>query len=79
MTKGEKYAIMNVYLAFDTMTNRNWNTDLTSLMRLEMAQMQRDAFKIIIAGDLNAKIGNDFRQPLKKNLPAVNGKNSSRL
>ena len=32
-TRGTKYAIMNVYLAFETTTNRNWNDDLTSLMR----------------------------------------------
>ena len=70
--KGEQFAIMNVYLAFESVGNRDWNDDLTSIMHKEIMQMQRDSYKIIVAGDLNAKIGNDFRNALKKNLPEVN-------
>ena len=68
----EKYAIMNVYLAFENQDNRKWNENLTRIMQKEAQEMTQEGYNIIIAGDLNAKIGNRFRGALRKNIPEVN-------
>ena len=63
---------MNVYLAFESVGNREWNNDLTTAKQKQIMQMQRDSFKIIVAGDLNAKFGYDFRNAVRINVPEIN-------
>ena len=66
-----KYALLNVYMAFEIEYHREWNEDLISLIHQEMQIMVQDGYELILAGDLNAKIGNNFQGALSKNIPQV--------
>ena len=71
VSKNKKYALLNVYMAFESPNNRKWNEDLILLINKEMQSMVMDGYIIIMAGDLNAKIGCNFRGALSKNSPIV--------
>ena len=66
-SKEEKYALLNTYLAFESMENRTWNEKLTTPISSEIQTMVHEGFEIIIAGDLNAKLGKNFPGALANN------------
>ena len=73
----KKYALLNIYMAFEADQNRQWNEDLITMIHHEMTIMVQDGYELIIGGDLNAKVGNNFEGTLSNNNPQVdtNGTN----
>ena len=70
--RNTRYAIVNTYLAFENIKNREWNEDLVGMLSKEALTMQLDGFKVIIVGDLNAKLGNDFKGALRNSPNIIN-------
>ena len=60
-TSNGKTAICTVYAGFQSHDDMNadWNNSLYSVLRMEVASLRRDGFRVVLLGDFNGHVGDN--------------------
>ena len=79
-TGNGKTAVCAVYAGFQSPDdmNANWNDTLYSVLRMEVASLRKDGFRVVLLGDFNGHVGNAPGVGITGNKPEIN-KNGRRF